>query len=127
MAPDIELLLDRPQQILIPLDLEFRMQTALHQDSGSAQVDGLLDLLKDHFLRMNVAFGMTHGPIKSAKAAIFRAEICVINVAVDNIADDPVRMQLAADLISRHPDPNQIVAIVQIDGFRASDHERTPP
>ena len=73
------------------------MQTALHQDAGAAQVDGLLDLLEDHFLRKNVAFGVAHRAVERAEAAILGAEVRVVDIAVDDVADDAFRMQLAAD------------------------------
>ena len=122
MAPDIEALLDRAQQILIPFDIQVRVQAALHQDAGAAQVDGLLDFLEDDFLRMHVAFGVAHGPVKRAKAAIFGAEIGVVDVAVDDVADHAFRMQLAADWVGGHADADQIVAAKQVDRFSACHH-----
>ena len=45
-----EALLDRAQQVLVPLDLQVRVQAALHQDARAAQLEGLLDLLEDRLL-----------------------------------------------------------------------------
>ena len=44
--PDVETRFDRAQQIFVPLDLQVRMQAALHQNAGAAKVDRLLDLLR---------------------------------------------------------------------------------
>ena len=41
---------DRAQQVFVPLDLQVRMQAALEQNAGAAEVDGLLDLVEDDFL-----------------------------------------------------------------------------
>ncbi len=88
------------------------MQAALHQDAGAAQIDGLLNLVEDHVLGMHVAFLVAHGPVEGAEAAILGAEIGVVDVAVDDVADHAVRVQLAADRVGRHADADQIVAIV---------------
>ena len=127
MAPDLvaEARLDRPQQIFVPFDLQLRMQSALHQNAGAAQVDGLLNLVEDHFLRMHVAFRMAHGPVEGAEAAIFRAEIRVVDVAIDDVADDAVRMQLAAHRVGRHADADQVVAVEIVDRFLPGHHTVT--
>ena len=39
------------QQVLVPLDLQVRVQAALHQHAGAAQVERLLNLVEDHFVR----------------------------------------------------------------------------
>src|SRR6476469_4716010 len=74
VLPDIEATPDRAQQIFVPFDMEVRMQTALHQDPGAAQVDCLLDFLEDLFLGENVAFGMAHRAVERAEAAILSAK-----------------------------------------------------
>src|SRR5580693_1920339 len=101
------------------------MQPALHQNAGAAQVDGLLNLVEDHFLRMDVAFGMPHGPVERTETAILGAEIGVVDVAIDDIADDTVRMQLLPHRIGRHSDSNQIIAAIKIDRFLARHHAVT--
>src|SRR5258708_29490923 len=95
MAPDLwETALDRAQQVFVPLDLEVGMQAALHQDAGAAEVERLLDLREDYFVGMKVPFGAAHGPIERAEAAILGAEIRLVDVAVDDVADDALRTQL---------------------------------
>src|ERR1700722_15857963 len=127
MVPDLvaEAVLDGAQQILIPLDFQLRVQSALHQNAGTAEVDGLLNLVENHFLRMDVAFRMTHGPVERAEAAILGAEIRVVDIAIDNVAHHPVRVQLAANGISRHPDANEVVAVIKFKCFFARHHAET--
>src|ERR1700678_1713733 len=127
MVPDLvaEAVLDRTQQILVPLDLQLRMQSALHQNAGAAQVDGLLNLVEDHFLGMDVAFRMAHWPVERAEAAILGAEIRVIDVAIDDVAHHAVRVQPAANRIGRHPDADEIVAVIQVRCFLARHHAET--
>src|SRR5436190_13598122 len=126
MAPDVKALLDRAQQIFVPLDLEIGMQAALHQDAGSTQVDGLLDLVEDRFLRQDIALGMPHRAVESAEAAIFRTEIRVVDVAVDNVADYAFGMQLAAHRVGRHTDTDQVIALEHLNRFSAGHHTDTP-
>src|ERR1700685_904368 len=127
MVPDLvaEPILDRPQQVLVPLDLQLRMQPALHQNAGAAQVDGLLNLVEDHFLRMDVAFRMPHGPVERAEAAILGAEVRVIDVAIDDVAHHAVRVQLASNRVRCHSDTNEIVAVIQFNRFLARHHAET--
>src|SRR6185312_9213054 len=127
MAPDIETLLDTAQQVFVPVDLQIRVQAALHQDAGAAEVDRLADLVEDHFLRVHVAFLMPRRAVKGAEAAIFGAEIRVIDIAIDDVADHALGVQLAAHLIAGHAEAHQVVAIEEIDRFGASHHAETPP
>ena len=103
------------------------MQAALHQDAGAAEADGLADLVEDHFLRMHVTFFMPRRAVKGAEAAIFGAEIGVVDVAIDDVADHAFRVQLAAHLIGGHAEAHQVVAVEKIDRFGASHHAETPP
>src|SRR5690349_14512077 len=127
MVPDLvaEPLFDRAQQILIPFDFQFRMQAALHQNSRAAQIDGLLNLLEDHVFRVDVALGVPHRPVEGAEAAILGAEIRVVDVAIDDVADDPVGMVLAAHRVGRHPDADQIVAAEEVDRLLSCHHTDT--
>src|SRR5579871_2596736 len=98
------------------------MQTTLHQNPRTAQIDGLLNFVEDHVFRMQVTLGVSHRPVKCAEAAIFCAEIRVIDVAIDDVADDSVRMQLAPHGVGCHADAHQIVAAIQVDCFLARHH-----
>src|SRR4029079_12252484 len=64
---------------------------------------------------------------KGAEAAIFGAEIGVVDVAIDDVADHAFRVQLAAHLIGGHAEAHQVVAVEEIDRFGASHHAETPP
>src|SRR5712664_1819207 len=101
------------------------MQPALHQNPRAPQVDGLLNLVEDHFLGMNVTLSVTHGPIESAEAAELGAEVRVIDIAVDDIAHDAVWVQLAAHRVGGHSDPDQIVTTKEVDCLLASYHTET--
>ena len=89
-------LLDRAEQVLVPLDLQIGMQAALHQHAGAAQVERLLNLVEDRFLRQDVAFGVPHRAVERAEAAILGAEVGVVDVAVDDVGDHAFRVQRRA-------------------------------
>ena len=104
------------------------MQAALHQDAGAAQVEGLLDLLRRSIsLRQDVAFGVAHGPVEGAEAAVLGAEVGVVDVAVDDVGDDAFGMQLAADGVGLHADADQVVGAEQVERFFAGDHMDPSP
>src|SRR5262249_36645703 len=119
MNPRAEALLDRAQQILVPFDLQIRMQAALHQDARAAKVESLLDLPEDCFMREDVAFLVAHRTVEGAETAILCAEVRVIDVAVDDVADYALGMNPAADRVGLHADADQIIRPEEIERFLA--------
>src|SRR5208283_229005 len=126
MAPNVETLLDRFEEVFVPFNLQIGMQAALHKNTCPAEVDRLLDLVEDNLLRQDVAFLMAHGTIERAEAAVFGTEVGVVDVPVDDVADYSFRMQLAANPIRLHADPNQVRAIEEIECLFSRDHMRLP-
>src|SRR5580693_8341296 len=97
VAPDVEFDFDGAKEVFIPFDLEVRVQAALEEDARAAEVDGLLDLVEDDFARENVAFLAAHGTVEGAEAAVFGAEVGVVDVAIDDVRDNSVGVVFAAD------------------------------
>ena len=64
MQVNLKALLDATEQVLVPFDLQIRVQPALHQHARSAQIDGLPDFLEDGLLGQHVALGVAHGTVK---------------------------------------------------------------
>ena len=93
------------------------MQPALQQHAGAAQLDHFFDFFVDGFERQNIAVLGAQGTIKRAERAIFRAEIRVIDVAVDLVGGDARVGFLAAHFVGRHADAEQIVGLKQIERF----------
>src|SRR5208282_2750225 len=92
-----EPLLDSSEHLLVPVNLQIRMQPALHQYARAAQLDRLTDFFVDGLKIQDVALfrgGSFQWPVERAKGAVFRAEIRVIDVAVDDVGDHAFRMQL---------------------------------
>src|SRR5438045_8106111 len=105
-------LLDLREKPLEPVNLQIRMQPALHQDSGAAELDRLADLLKDGVEIEDVALSSElalQRTIECAKRAVLGAEIGVINVAVNHVGNHVLRMQLAAERISFHTDADKLI------------------
>src|ERR1035438_5494571 len=92
------------------------------RSARASSIKTLLDFSEDGFLRQDVTLGMAHGPVEGAEGAIFRAEVGVIDVAVDDVGDYVLGMPAAADGVCLHADTDEIVRRKQIEGFLTSDH-----
>ena len=77
------------------------VQPALEEDLHAAGVDDLLQLLAELLAREHVALGMPDGPIERAEAAARRADVRVVDVAIDDVRDDALRMLAAAHRVRR--------------------------
>ena len=84
-----------------------RVQAALHQDLVAAQGDGLADLLEKHVAVEHVGVGIVDFPVERAEVADRRADVGVIDVAVDVVGPVRLRMKPPADEIGRAPELEQ--------------------
>src|ERR1041384_5924716 len=75
------------------------MKPSLHQDSASAQLDHLLHFAKELLVAVDVAFPCSTVAIKSAKGADRHAYVRIIDIAVDHVCDNVVRMKRLSQLI----------------------------
>src|SRR5436309_5025 len=76
---DLVARLDRAEQILVVVDAEIRVVTALHQQSGAAEGDRLFDLLEDDGLRQQVALARVSGTaVKGAEVAVGVADVRIV-------------------------------------------------
>ena len=78
-----EVVLDVVEQFLVPLQLEVGMQPALHQDLVAAERDRLPDLLQQHLSVQDVRLGVVELAVKRAEIADRRANIRIVDIAVD--------------------------------------------
>src|SRR5258706_7818412 len=91
-------LFDAAQHLLVPVDLEVGMEAALHQDSGTAKLDGLADLFVDGVEIEDIAVlrgGAFQRAIEGAEGAGFGAEVGGVEVAVDVIGEGAFRLKPA--------------------------------
>ena len=50
--------------------------------------------------------------VKGAEGAVFSAEIGVVDIAVDDVGNDAIGMQLAAHRVGFHPDADEVVGVI---------------
>ena len=113
-----ETLFDATQHLLVPIDLEIGVQSTLHQNSGAAKFDRLFYLVVDSVEVEDVSlfrFWSFQGPVKGAESAVFRAKVRVINVAVDDVRDHTLGVQLAALRVGFHAQSNQVIGTEEIE------------
>ena len=87
------------------------MQSALHQQSRAAQLQHLVDFFVDGFEGKQVTVFRAQRPVKRAEGTIFRAEIRVIDVAIDLIGGDARIGFFPAHGIRFHADADQVVGV----------------
>src|SRR5436305_5208611 len=96
------------------------MQTALHQHACSADLDRFSNFFVNRFEIEDVPFRSQFAlerTIESAKRTIFRAEVRVINIAIDDVGDYTYRMQLAPNGIGLHADADQVVGAKHLESL----------
>src|SRR4051812_2269270 len=75
------------------------MQTTLHQDARSTNRDRLVYLLADFIHRSNVSINSTRATIERAKGTNDVTNVRVIDVSIDDVRDDGVRMETATNRV----------------------------
>src|SRR3982074_726179 len=103
---------DAPQHLLVPINLEIGMQSALHQNAGSTELDRFANLVVNGFEIEDVSFfclWALERPIEGAKGAVLGAEIRVVNIAVDDVSRNAFGMQLAPYSVGFHANANQVI------------------
>src|SRR5260370_8112099 len=93
------------------------MQTALKQNSGAAELQHLVDFLVDFLEGKNVAILGAERPVKRAEGTILRAEIRVVDVAVDLIGHNARVVFLQAHLMRGHAEAHEIIGFEQIQSL----------
>src|ERR1035437_5891088 len=96
---DRVVLLDVAQQVEVPLERDVRIVTALDQDLHAAERLHFVDLRADLFVAERPALVVLRTTIERAEAAAGDAHGRVVDVAVDDVRDDAVGMQLPAHAV----------------------------
>ena len=102
-------LMQRSQQVLIPFDTEVGMQSTLHQNAGAAERNRFINLCADFFERADVGVRRTRPAVESTESANYVADVRVVNIAVDYVSDDVVRMSSLPDFVGGDADPGHIM------------------
>src|SRR5205814_9710990 len=117
MAVNLKSLFDAGKQPLVVIDFQIRMNSSLHQDSGASERNGLFNLLMDHVVRQNIGFRIAFDAVKGAKCTELLTYICVIDVAIDYVTDDVIRMPAPANTVRTRRQIEQICLFEKKDGL----------
>src|SRR5208337_4474397 len=112
-----KMILDIAEQLLVPLQSQMRMQSALHEDLVSAQRHGLADLLEHDVAVEHVGIGIVHLAVKSAEIADCGADVGVVDVAVDVVRAVRLGMKPLADSLGRAAKVQEARLLKQRDAF----------
>ena len=134
VEPDLgEALLDAGEEAFEPVDFEIGMKAALHEDAGAAHLQGFGDLLVDFFEREDVAlvgagnvfafFG--ERAVEGAEGAVLGAEVGVVDVAIDDVGDDALGVEAAADGVGLEAQPDEVRGVEVIEGLLAGQRHET--
>ena len=94
-------LLDRREHRLVVLDAVLRVVPALQHDLGGAQLDRFAAPAQDLLQRMRPALGVPRRPVERAELARGHAHVGVVDVPVDDVRDDVVRVPPTAYRVGR--------------------------
>ena len=89
------------EQIFVPGERQVGVQPALQQDLHAAEVDRLLELLRQHLARERVALFAGRRPVEVAELAARDADVGVVDVAIDDVRDDAFGVQRAPARVRR--------------------------
>ena len=81
------------EEVGVPLEGEIRVQPSLHQNTASTELDGLFDLAVDILVAQHVALVVTRRSVERAEITDARADVRVVDVASDDVADETVRVK----------------------------------
>ncbi len=89
------------------------MKAALHKYAGPAKFDRFVDPLRDLFDRMNIRVRFSGTAVKGAKCAHNVADVCVVDIAVDDVSNHVLRIFAQTDFIGRETDADKIIGFEQ--------------
>src|SRR5438552_9001494 len=72
-------------KIDVPMERQFRMMSALHQELNPARRGKFVELLVDLLERQHVMNSIFLRPIKRAEFAVHVANVCVVDVSIDDV------------------------------------------
>src|SRR6185369_7819000 len=94
------------------------MQTALHQHARAAERDRLVNLRADLLECADVSVGRAGSTIERAERTDDVADVRVVDIAIDDVGDDVVRMTARAYLVSGSAHPGDVVRFEELRAFR---------
>ena len=110
-----------PEQILVVGERQVRMHTALHENAGAVERQGLFDLLADLLERQKVSFLVARFAIERAKSAPVDADVGVVDVAIDVVARGVRIVEAVAHFFGSQTEVDQITVQEQLVGVTRRD------
>ncbi len=111
----------RRNSVLVVLDAQLRVVPALQQDLLAAERVRLADLALDLLDRQHVAFFVVRRPVERAERAERVAHVRVVDVAVDDVGHDPVRVLAPPDQVGQRAERRQPLVLEQHERVRGGD------
>src|SRR5437870_9121308 len=99
MAVNLKPFFDAGKQPLVVIDFQIRMNSSLHQDPCASERNGLFDLFMDHVVRQNIGFRIASDAVKVEKCTELLTYVCVIDIAIDDVTDDVIRMPAPSNIV----------------------------
>src|SRR5439155_1184546 len=96
------------QQIFVPFDAKVRVQASLHQHAGAAERNRLVNLRANLVDGAHVSIGRAGPAIERAESTHDVADVRVIDVAIDYVSDNVVRVASLSNLISGRADAGNV-------------------
>src|SRR5262249_41660757 len=109
--------LDGAEEVFVPRQRQIRIMPTLQQQLNAAYGDGLVDLAEDVFESEHVAVGRAHRTVERAEIALGDADVRVVDVAIDDVGDDPVRMLPGPDGVGQPAERGRRRVEVQTQSF----------
>ena len=103
---------------------QIRIVAALQQQLPAAERDRLVDLAEDLVEAEDVAFGRSDRPVERAEVAARNADVRVVDVAVDDVGDDPVGMLACADAVGETAKQRRRRVQVELERLGAIERAR---
>src|SRR5437016_3617390 len=97
------------QEIFVPFNPEVGMQSSLHQHARAAERNRLINLVANLVDGADVSVGRARPSIERAEGANHIADVRVIDVAINDVSDDVVRMITTPNLIGGRADSRHVI------------------
>ena len=98
-----KLAFDVREQVEIPLERQFGMMPALHQNLRAAESNSFLDFSVDLVVSNHVGIVVTFHAVEGAKFAINVTDVGVIDVPVDDVGDDLIATPIVRVALGQNP------------------------
>src|SRR5207249_11681045 len=85
-------LLDCAEQIFVPRERQVGVVPTLQEKLYTSDRNGLVDLVKELVEAEHVAVRRSDGPVERTERALGYTDVRVVDVPVDDVGDDPVRV-----------------------------------